>query len=308
MRKACLNMVYELARKDKRVFFIGSDLGFQTLSEFREEMPDRFFMEGISESNVIGMAAGLAMEGKIPYVNTIATFLTRRSFEQIAIDVCLHNVPVRLIGNGGGLVYAPLGSTHLAFEDISILRPLPNMTIVCPADADEMCRLMPQTLDYPFPIYIRLAKGYDPVVSRQELGFSIGKAIHYKEGKDALIITTGVTLQEAVAAAASLAIEGIDAGILHMPTIKPLDVEQLLDLADSVSVIVTAEENTLVGGLGSAVAEVLAEANLGRSTRFKRVGIPDLFPDLYGSQKEIMDQFGISEAGLVQSVKELYSR
>ena len=132
MRKTSLDTVYEMARNDPRVVFIGSDLGAGTLDQFKEEMPERFFMEGVTEQNIIGMAAGLAMEGYIPYVNTIATFITRRCFEQVAVDLCLHNLPVRLIGNGGGLVYAPLGPTHLAVEDMAIMRSLPNMTVVAP--------------------------------------------------------------------------------------------------------------------------------------------------------------------------------
>ncbi len=157
MRQTCLNMVYELAKEDPRIFFIGSDLGLGTLGQFKNEMPERFFMEGVCEANIIGMAAGLALEGKIPYVNTIATFLTRRCFEQIVLDLCLHNVNVRLIGNGGGLVYAPLGPTHHAIEDLAILRVIPNMTVVAPADADEMRRLMPLSVNRRGPIYIRLA-------------------------------------------------------------------------------------------------------------------------------------------------------
>ena len=159
MRETCLDQVYELAKQDERIFFIGSDLGVNTLDKFKKEIPGRFFMEGISEQHVVGMASGLALEGKIVYVNTISTFITRRCFEQVAVDVCLHNLNVRLIGNGGGLGYAPLGPTHLEMEDVSIMRAVPNMGGVAPADADEMRRLMPQTVDYPGPIYIRLAKG-----------------------------------------------------------------------------------------------------------------------------------------------------
>ena len=133
MRRTALEQVHELARRDPRVLFIGSDLGVGTLDEFRQEFPDRFLMEGIAEQNIIGMAAGLAMEGFVPYVNTIATFLTRRCFEQVAVDLCLHRLPVRLIGNGGGLVYAALGPTHIATEDIALMRALPNMTVVVPA-------------------------------------------------------------------------------------------------------------------------------------------------------------------------------
>ena len=138
MRKTCLNTIYEIAKKDKKILFIGSDLGPGVLSDFKKNMPKRFFMEGVSEQSIIGLSAGLAMEGFKPYVNTIATFITRRCFEQLAIDLCLHNLPVKIIGNGGGLVYAPLGPTHQAIEDISILRSLPNMTIIAPCDAVEM--------------------------------------------------------------------------------------------------------------------------------------------------------------------------
>src|SRR6185503_18910737 len=154
MRETCLDQVYHLAKTDPRIVFVGSDLGVGTLKKFKDEMPERFFMEGISEMHVVGMAAGLALEGSVVYVNTISTFLTRRCFEQVAVDVCLHNLDVRLIGNGGGLVYAPLGPTHLAIEDISIFRALPNMAIVAVADAEEMKRLMPQTVDHKGPMYI----------------------------------------------------------------------------------------------------------------------------------------------------------
>ncbi len=156
MRRACLDMVHELAKRDPRVVFVGSDLGPGVLDEMKKEMPDRFYMEGVSEQALIGIAAGLAMEGFIPYVNTIATFITRRCYEQVAVDLCLHNLPVRLIANGGGLVYAPLGPTHQAIEDIAIMRALPNMTVVAPADAEEMRRFMDHTLDWKRPIYIRL--------------------------------------------------------------------------------------------------------------------------------------------------------
>src|SRR5690242_13209935 len=181
MRNTCLNMVYELAKRDPRVVFIGSDLSPGLLAGMKQDYPNRWFMEGVTEANVIGIAAGMAKEGYVPYVNTIATFITRRCYEQVAVDLCLHDLPVRLIGNGGGLVYAPLGPTHLAIEDMTIMRALPNMAVVAVCDADEMTRFMDQTLDWPGPIYIRLAKGYDPVVSRAELAFAIGKAIVMRE-------------------------------------------------------------------------------------------------------------------------------
>ncbi|MCG8605175.1 transketolase [bacterium] len=305
MRKTCLNMVYELARQDKRILFIGSDLGKGTLNEFRQEMPERFFMEGVGEANVIGMAAGFALEGKIPYVNTIATFLTRRCFDQIVVDLCLHNLKVRLIGNGGGFVYAPLGLTHEAIEDIAILRALPNMTIVAPADADEMRRLMPLTVDHEGPIYIRLAKGHDPIITRDRFDFEIGKAFPYREGTDALILSTGITLKIALEAGEALDESGIEASIVHVPTIKPLDQTTILQYVSQVPVIVTVEEHSIYGGLGSAVAEILAEADFDTPKRFRRIGIPDVFPDQYGSQTSLMQRYSITVERTCQIVKRL---
>lgn len=305
MRRTCLNMVYELAKEDERIFFVGSDLGFGTLQEFREEIPDRFIMEGVNEAHVIGMAAGLALEGRIVYVNTIATFLTRRCFEQVILDLCMHNLKVRLIGNGGGLVYAPLGSTHLAFEDIAIMRAIPNMTIIAPADAQEMRRLMPQTVDYPGPIYIRLAKGFDPIVTDNHVPFEIGRGYLMREGRDALIITTGICLRLALEAAEILGGRGVDAGILHLPTVKPLDQGAVLDLAEMVRAIVTVEEHTLMGGLGGAVAEIMAEARFNTPKRFKRIGLPDTFPDRYGSQDSLLAHYRITGETIAATVGEL---
>jgi transketolase len=305
MRKTCLDMVYQLAKNDDRIFFIGSDLSFGTLKQFKEEMPDRFFMEGVSEANVIGMAVGLALEGKIPYVNTIATFITRRCFEQIVLDVCLHNASVRLIGNGGGLVYAPLGPTHLAIEDLAIMRALPNMTIVAPADADEMRRLMPLTVEHRGPIYIRLAKGYDPIVTTDDAPFEIGKAIPMRQGSDALILTTGITLRIALEAAANLSEAGLEATILHVPTIKPLHTEAILGYAAEVPVIITIEEHSVIGGLGSAVAEIVMEANFNPAKRFKRIGIPDAFPNEYSSQNSLMARYDITAEMVVSVIKQL---
>ena len=305
MRKMCLEVVYELARKDKRVFFIGSDLGIGTLQKFKDEMPERFFMEGISEANMIGMAAGLAMEGKIPYVNTIATFLTRRCFEQVVVDLGLHNLNVRLLGNGGGLVYAPLGPTHEAIEDIAIMRTIPNMTVIAPADADEMRRAMLQSLDHQGPIYFRIAKGGDPIVTSNDIFFEIGKAFLLRPGSDALVLTTGITLRMALEASEWLKEQGLKVAVLHVPTIKPIDREAILAYAAEVPVIVTVEEHSIIGGLGGAVAEIISEAGFCSLKRFKRIGIPDVFADQYGSQASLMQGFGITTENIVATIKSL---
>ena len=303
MRKTSLNSVYNLAKKDPRVVFIGSDLGAGTLNDMKSKMPERFFMEGVAEQHIIGMSAGLALEGFVPYVNTIATFLTRRCFEQIAIDLCLHDLPVRLIANGGGLVYAPLGPTHLAIEDIAILRTLPNMTIVAPCDAEEMERLMLCTLNWPHPIYIRLGKGGDKVVSQSQHKFEIGKSSILKEANEAMFITTGVMTQLAIEASEVLKGQGYDCGVMHMHTIKPIDTEALKYWGPKLKSIISVEEHSKIGGLGSSILEYFSENMPEHTKKIKRIGLPDSFAKKYGTQESLLNHFGINIDTLVNKMK-----
>ena len=299
MRKTALECVYRLAQHDKRVLFIGSDLGHGVLDKMKSELPDQFFMEGVSEQYIIGMAAGLAMEGFIPYVNTIATFLTRRCYEQVAVDLCMHDLPVRLIANGGGGVYAPLGPTHLAVEDIAIMRALPNMAVVAPCDADEMNRLMMSTLEWPHPIYIRLARGGDPIVSKDDLGFELGKSIKMKDGADGMFVTTGVMTQLALETAEILKGDGVDVGVLHVHTIKPFDASGVISAIENVKAVVTVEEHIVNGGLGSAVLESCSELRPELLPKISRIGIPDKFATEYGSQNSLLKHWGITSETLV---------
>jgi transketolase len=308
VRATCLNMVYELAKHDERVVFIGSDLSPGLLSGMKRDYPDRWYMEGVTEANVIGMAAGMALDGFVPYVNTIATFITRRCYEQVALDLCLHDLPVRLIGNGGGFVYAPLGPTHEAIEDIAIMRALPNMTVVVPADAEEMKRFMAVSAPWPHPIYIRLAKGGDEVITRPEHGFTIGKAILLREasggrGAPVLLIGTGVGTTQALHAAKLLEADGIACHVLHMPTVKPLDVAAIVELARDARLVVTVEEHTVIGGLGSAVTDALVERMDGHVPRIRRIGIPDVFAKDYGGQDWLMESFGIRAPQIADCVR-----
>jgi transketolase len=307
MRATCVNMIYELAKRDKRPLFIGSDLSPGMLDEMRKEMPDRWYMEGITEANLIGMSAGLAMEGYMPFANTIATFITRRCYEQVAVDLCLHDLPVRLIGNGGGLVYAPLGPTHLAIEDIAIMRALPNMTVTAVCDAKEMVRLMNCTLDWPHPIYIRLAKGGDPIVSREDNGFEIGKAIPMRKARSKrsiVLMATGVMTTNCLGAAELLVKDGIDVSVVHFHTVKPLDEETLLDFARDAQLVVTVEEGVMIGGFGSAVTDVLVE-KLGRAQPASmRLGLPDAFPHNYGLQEELFEVYGLTAEQIAATVAE----
>lgn len=299
MRKMALDCVYKLSKLDDRVIFVGSDLGPGVLDKMKTEFPDRFFMEGVSEQYIVGMAAGLAMEGFIPYVNTIATFLTRRCYEQVAVDLCIHDLPVRLIANGGGGVYAPLGPTHLAIEDIAIMRALPNMAVVAPCDADEMNRLMMSTLEWPHPIYIRLGKGGDKIVSEEKNGFELGKSIKMRTGIDGLFITTGVMTQLALETADLLKADGVDVGVLHVHTIKPFDHAGVIAAMKDVRAVVTVEEHIVNGGLGSAVLESCSELNPELLPKISRIGIPDKFATEYGSQNSLLKHWGITSSTLV---------
>ncbi|KIL97749.1 Transketolase C-terminal section [Paramagnetospirillum magnetotacticum MS-1] len=302
MRNTSLNKVHELAQKDSRVVFIGSDLGVGTLKAMKAEMPERFFMEGVAEQNVIGMAAGMAMDGLIPYVNTIAPFITRRCYEQVAVDVCVHNLPVRLIANGGGVVYAPLGPTHLAIEDFAIMRALPNMAVVAVSDAEEMKRLMDASLDWKGPIYIRLAKGGDPVISQPTDDFKIGKAILRREPGRVLMVSTGATTERCLKAADILAEAGITAGVLHMHTVKPLDCEALKALVPGRDLLVTVEEHLLAGGLGSAILECLVDCGV-TLPKVKRLGLPDSFTKEYGSQDSMFETYGLKAEQIATTVR-----
>ncbi len=284
-RSACLNSIYELAKKDERVVFIGSDLSANTLIDFKRDFPDRFFMEGIQEQNIISMAAGLAMEGFIPYVNNIATFLTRRCYEQIVIDICAHNLPVRLCGNGGGLVYSPLGLTHCAIDDIAIMRSIPNMSVVCCSDSDEMKAFMPQTLEHKEPMYIRLGIDND---SKPTIPIFIDE-------NPILIYSTGIMTDRMKLVKS--------ANIIHSPIIKPfVDIKD--DITAYTKMIITAEEGIINGGLGSAVLECLADNNI--QIPVLRFGLPDAFPHHYGERNDLLETYGLTPEKMAMRIKEFY--
>ena len=309
MRKRWLDVLHKVAQRNKQVIFIGSDLtADEGMRKFSHEMPAQFFMEGISEAHLVGMASGMATSGKIVYFNTIATFISRRCYEQNVIDLGLTNANVRLIGNGGGLVYTPLGPTHLALEDLAIMRVIPHMTVIAPCDADEMERAILASVDHKGPIYFRCGKGGEPIVSKAEHGFSIGKAIVHvqPEPADALIITTGILLPTALQAADLLAKHGIATGVIHVPTVKPLDEPCLVNAMRKSQVVVTLEEHFIAGGLGSAVCELIAENAVLKPRAFKRLGVPDLFPDEYGSQASLLAKYGLSVPAVVETIRGLH--
>jgi len=305
MRKTCLETVFELSKKNKKVVFIGSDLGPGVLDNFKKKFPNRFYMEGVAEQAIIGMAAGLAMQKFRPYVNTIATFITRRCFEQVVVDLCLHNLPVTLIGNGGGMVYAPLGPTHQAIEDISIMRTLPNMTIISPCDANEMRKLVLQTLKIKGPIYIRIARGGEKIITKK-YKINIGKAIFLKKMTNYNFVTTGVTAQIALNAAKKIKYKfNIDVGVIHFSTVKPLDEVVLKKLISKSKKIITIEENITDGGFGSSILEFSSKLNSKiKKADIKNFGLPSSFSKKYGTQDELLKFYDLHDDFLC---KKMYS-
>jgi transketolase len=302
MRQACFKAIYQIARQDERIVFIGSDLGQGTLEEFKREMPRRFFMEGVSEAHVVGMAAGLALEGKIPFVCTIASFLTRRCYEQVFLDLGLHGAKVRLVGLGGGLVYGPLGPTHMATDDFALMRAVPGMTVIAPADTLEMQVAVKASVDCPGPVYLRVARGGEPTVIDSVHGFEIGKGRVLRSGDKALLVTTGIMAGPALQAAKVLSSSGVEISILHLPTIKPLDVDSLLEAVRAVPAVFSLEEHVINGGLGSAVAETIAEAGFQSPKRFRRLGLKDAFSNCYGSQALLLERYELSAENIARVV------
>ena len=304
MRKTCLDTIFEIAKKNNKVLFIGSDLGPGVLDQFKKKIPSRFFMEGVSEQSIIGVAAGLAMEGFKPYVNTISTFLTRRCFEQIVVDLCMHNLPVKLVGNGGGLVYAPLGPTHQAIEDISIMRAIPNMSIISPCDKIEMRALMIRTQNVPGPVYIRIARGGEEIITKKNEIIKFGKGNLKIKPKKYLIISTGVMTQLALQAAKILNKKNSNnCGVIHLGTVKPLDKKILKRWVPKVSKIITLEENVLAGGFGSSILEFCSRFLPNSTNKIHMMGLEDKFMTKYGTQVELLKMNKLTINNIIKNFK-----
>ncbi|OUR93632.1 hypothetical protein A9Q84_19380 [Halobacteriovorax marinus] len=303
MRKMGLKTISEMAKKNDQVIFIGSDLGPGVLEDLKTERPEQFFMEGISEAHVLGMAAGLSMDGHIVYVNTIATFLVKRSLEQLAIDICAENLNVRLYGNGGGLVYGPLGYTHTCLDDFAILQGLPNITVLAPADEFEMQALMQDSLTHQGPIYIRLGKGGDPLVTKTK-NIKIGKAQYFGESEsgDILLVTTGIMLQRCLDIQKILAEKGLVAHVLHNSTVKPLDDKSLEHYAKSHKKVVVVEEHLKYGGLGSIVSQTLFEKEI--FVKFAHFHLGTDYVHEYGRQEELLEFFGVTPEVIAKKLLE----
>jgi transketolase len=305
MRTAFIDTLCELAEQDERIWLLTGDVGYSVLERFASRFPRRFVNVGVAEQNMTGVAAGLALCGKIVFTYSIANFPTLRCLEQIRNDVCYHNLNVKIVAVGGGFAYGAQGMTHHATEDLAIMRALPNMTVVAPGDPVEAALATQAVVERPGPCYLRLGKAGEPVVYREPPNFQIGKAITVKEGSNVTLIATGGMLYNTVQAAKQLVQQGIQTRVLSMHTLKPLDTEAMLAGAQETGAIITIEEHSIIGGLGSAVAEVLAK--LGDSSiAFKRLGLPDAFCSYVGSQEYLREIYGLSVEGIVETVQSLW--
>jgi len=307
MRNAFLDTLYELALEDERIQFITGDLGFRVVEKFMEKIPNQFLNAGVAEQNMTGIAAGMALSGKIAFTYSIANFPTLRCLEQIRNDVCYHDADVKIVSVGGGFAYGAMSVTHHAMEDLGVMRCMPNLIVIAPGDPVETRAATRAIVKHAGPVYLRLGKAGEPVVHEKEIDFKIGKAIRFREGRDATLISTGGMLWTANQAAQKLAAVGIETRVVSMHTLKPLDVDELLAAARDTGVVLTLEEHSIVGGLGSAVAEVYAEQPDLR-VRFKRLGVPNAFSPHIGGQPYMLARHQLDPDAITQTVREFVGR
>lgn len=302
MRQTALDTVFEIAKTDSRILFIGSDLGSNTLESMRREIPNQFMMEGISEQHIIGYAAGLAKEGYIPFINTIATFLSRRALEQIILDVALHNLPVKILASGGGMVYAPLGPTHTAIDDLSHILAIPNMNVYSPCDANEMKLIIQDESVKTSPAYIRFGKGGEALVSHE---FKNGDTPHlkYLGSLDAqkVIITTGVTVQLALEATAEL-IDKHEVLLCHLPKLNLESSMFLNAVLKNRERVLVIEEHQQIGGL---LTQILHYCQFHKilTPQFKHISLGKHFVRRYGSQSDHFREYGITTSNILAQLK-----
>ena len=302
MRTAFIETLLEVAKSDPRVVLMVGDLGFGVVTPFMERLPGQFVNAGVAEQNMTGMAAGMALSGKIVFTYSIANFPVLRCFEQIRNDVCYHNANVRIAPVGGGMAYGSLGPSHHATEDLAVTRALPNMTVVAPGDPVETRLAVQALIAHQGPAYLRLGRDKEPVVHQTIPAFQLGKAITVRAGNDITLIATGGMLYNAVKAAVLLTEHGIRARVLSMHTVKPLDVEAVLAAARETTGVFTIEEHSIIGGLGGAVAEVLLEADQ-RPRYFKRIGLNGGFSSIVGDQDYLRAQYGLDVPGIVATIR-----
>jgi transketolase len=307
MRNAFLNELYELATRDPRIVFVTGDLGFSVVERYMEELPDQFVNAGVAEQNMTGVAAGMALSGKIVFTYSIANFPTLRCLEHIRNDICYHEANVKVVSIGGGFAYGTMGTTHHATEDLGVMRLLPNMVVIAPGDPVETAAATRAVVEHPGPCYLRLGKAGEPVVHEEPIDFELGKAITVRDGGDVTLISTGGVLELSLRVADALTEDGLDARVLSMHTLKPLDDEAVLRAAVETHALVTVEEHSVIGALGSAVAELLAETD-DVQVPFRRLGIPGWFSPRVGTQEFLLAENGLDVPTICASVKQLLAR
>jgi transketolase len=294
MRNAFADELTRLGNEDGRVVMVSGDIGNRLFDKFKDRHPDRFFNCGVAEANMMGVAAGMAMNGLRPVAYTITPFVTTRCLEQIRTDVCYHEAPVTIVAVGAGLAYSGLGPTHHACEDISFLRSIPNMVVICPGDAFEVRGALRAAMQQDRPVYIRMGKKGEPVVHKGPIAdFQIGKAITIEEGSDVCLLSTGNMLPEAIEAAHKLKDKGISAEVVSFHTVKPLDEEKLKQAFARFKLVATLEEHSLIGGFGAAVSEWLVDTGTAPK-KFLRFGTPDAFFKKSGEQEYAREVLGLT--------------
>lgn len=301
MRNAFVNKICQLAETNKNIFLITGDLGFGVLNKFWEAFPDRFINAGISEQNMTSMAAGMALEGKQVYTYSIANFPTLRCLEQIRNDVAYHDANVKIVSIGAGFAYGSAGMSHHATEDLAIMRALPNITIFSPADPLEVIRVVEAAEEINGPCYIRLGKGGEPKLHDDTIDFKVGKAINLISGDKVGIFSTGAITSEAKIAAERLNDRGISAALYSFPTIKPIDKDVVRDCAQKFNVIATVEEHNIIGGFGSAVAEVLAEIE-GKHAYQIKIGLNDTYSSIVGTQNYLREYYHMDASAIEDTI------
>lgn len=307
MRALFNKTLLDIAKEDKRIHMVLADIGYGEIEPFRDTFPERYYNVGVAEQNMTGVACGIAMEGNIAITYSIANFPTLRCLEQVRNDVCYHNANVKIVIIGGGVSYGPLGMSHHSTEDIAIMRALPNMVVCVPCDNYEAEAATHAMIEYNGPFYYRCGYKGERDIHKGPIDFKIGKANLVKEGSDVTLMFAGPIGINVLNAAESLEKEGINARVVSMHTIKPIDKEAILDAAKNTGGIITVEEHNLSGGLGSAVAEVLADSNISPKV-FSRFALPDVNVSLIGHQEWIRDQYGLSAEKIAKRVKEVLKK
>ena len=301
-REAFGKALVEAGQGNPDVVVLDADLGSSTQAAiFKEAFPERFYQVGIAEQNMVGMAAGMASVGLIPFTSTFACFTGRRVADQVSISVAFPRFNVKFLGAYAGVPAGKTGATHQAFEDLAILRAIPNMVVICPADAAETRQVVLAAAAYDGPVYIRSTREVLPVLFDSDYRFEIGKAVTLREGSDVALVTTGIMAHKVLAAADELQTRGVSAHVLHLPTLKPLDVDAIVAVAKRFDRLITVENHSIIGGLGSAVAETVTEF---APVRVHRIGVRDHFGES-GDDEALFTKFGMNVEHIVAAAVEI---